>query len=213
LSLFVKIYNKDYKVNIIKKSNKHIYIRVNDDLEINVSGPKSLTKNEVLKLIDINVDSVHSMIKKTESKKNKDSKIFIFGKEYDLIVVPQEKKVSIYGDTILTPSLKKYEIWIKKEARVLFEKRVKEIFDRFEEEIPFPKIKIRSMKSRWGVCNRANNSITLNLLLMRKELVYLDYVIVHELSHFVHFNHSKSFWEVVSKYCKNYKKIRKELKE
>ena len=41
----------------------------------------------------------------------------------------------------------------------------------------------------------------------------IDYVIVHELSHIIHFNHSKNFWELVGKYCKDYKKIRRELKE
>ena len=41
----------------------------------------------------------------------------------------------------------------------------------------------------------------------------IDYVIIHELSHIIHFNHSKNFWDLVSKYCSNYKEIRKEMKE
>ena len=39
----------------------------------------------------------------------------------------------------------------------------------------------------------------------------LDYVIVHELSHFVHFNHSKDFWSLVEENCKEYKKINEDL--
>lgn len=69
------------------------------------------------------------------------------------------------------------------------------------------------MKSRWGVCNRKNISITLNLELIKKEVKYIDYVIIHELSHFIEFNHSHRFWEYVNKYCDDYKKIRKEMKE
>ena len=56
-------------------------------------------------------------------------------------------------------------------------------------------------------------SVTLNLELIRKDVKYLDYVIVHELSHLVYFNHSADFWALVGKYCKNYKQIRKEMKE
>ena len=69
------------------------------------------------------------------------------------------------------------------------------------------------MKTRWGVCNKRDTSITLNANLMKEKIECLDYVIVHELSHFVHFNHSKEFWNTVEKYCPYYKKIRKSLKE
>ena len=69
------------------------------------------------------------------------------------------------------------------------------------------------MTTRWGVCNRKNNTVTLNSELMKYSLDKLDYVIIHELSHFVHFNHSSDFWLLVSKYCINYKKVRKELRD
>ena len=48
--------------------------------------------------------------------------------------------------------------------------------------------------------------------LLKKDVTLIDYVIIHELSHIIHFNHSKSFWNLVGKYCKNYKEIRKEMK-
>jgi predicted metal-dependent hydrolase len=73
--------------------------------------------------------------------------------------------------------------------------------------------KIRNMKTRWGVCNVKTHKVTLNLELIKKDLIYLDYVIVHELSHLLHANHSKAFWQCVEDNFKDYKKIRKELKE
>ena len=69
------------------------------------------------------------------------------------------------------------------------------------------------MKTRWGVCNKRDNSVTLNTNLIKETIDKLDYVIIHELAHFVHFDHSKDFWNLVSKYCKEYKQIRKELKD
>ena len=69
------------------------------------------------------------------------------------------------------------------------------------------------MKTRWGVCNRRDLSVTLNFNLIKYDLSALDYVIVHELSHFVHFDHSKEFWNTVGKYYPEYKKITKMLKE
>ena len=74
-------------------------------------------------------------------------------------------------------------------------------------------LKIRKMKTRWGVCNKKTKTITLNSELMKYSIDKLDYVIVHELSHFIYFDHSKNFWKQVEKYCPCYKKIRKELKD
>ena len=48
------------------------------------------------------------------------------------------------------------------------------------------------MKTRWGVCNIKDNSVTLNSKLIEYDIQALDYVIIHELSHFIHFNHSPS---------------------
>ena len=69
------------------------------------------------------------------------------------------------------------------------------------------------MKTRWGVCNVKTHKITLNLELIKKDIRCLDYVIIHELSHLLYANHSKEFWKCVEDNFKDYKKIRKELKD
>ena len=53
------------------------------------------------------------------------------------------------------------------------------------------------MTSRWGVCNIKNHNVTLNYNLSKYDICCLDYVIVHELSHFIHPNHSRDFWHKV----------------
>ena len=86
-------------------------------------------------------------------------------------------------------------------------------YNLFEENIPIPNLKIRKMTSRWGVCNIKNHNVTLNLELSKYKIEALDYVIVHELSHFIHHDHSKKFWSVVAKYYPKYKECKKMLKE
>ena len=63
------------------------------------------------------------------------------------------------------------------------------------------------MTSRWGVCNSKLKRVTLNLELIKKEPYCLDYVIVHELSHFIEMNHSNRFWKVVEANYPNYEKL------
>jgi hypothetical protein len=63
----------------------------------------------------------------------------------------------------------------------------------------------------WGSCSPKNN-ISINLRLLFLDRKFLDYVVVHELSHTKARSHSKRFWEIVAKYIPEYKSVRKELK-
>ena len=69
------------------------------------------------------------------------------------------------------------------------------------------------MTSRWGVCNVSTHVITLNLELIKRDTSYLDYVIIHELSHLIHGDHSNRFWKLVEDNMPDYKKYREEMKE
>ena len=83
----------------------------------------------------------------------------------------------------------------------------------FEEDIPFPKLIIGKMRRKWGYCNKREKLIKLNFELIKYSINEIDYVIIHELCHFLEFNHSKNFWNYVKKYKPDYKNITKILKE
>jgi len=209
------IYNlngNEYVVEIIKKRNRHTYIRVKDDLTIYVTTNHLVTNKSIEKLLDENKDYLEKMISKKIKEKKKEEELYILGKRYNLII-SNVKKIEISGNNLYVSSEKYLDNWIKKETKKIFLKRLEYIHSLFEERIPYPKLRIRNMKTRWGVCNRKLEVVTLNSKLIREDIEKIDYVIVHELSHFVHFDHSSLFWEEVSKYCPNYKQIRKELKD
>lgn len=73
-------------------------------------------------------------------------------------------------------------------------------------------LKFNQPKSRWGSCS-SKGVINLNwkLIVFRHEII--DYVIIHELSHLTHMNHSKAFWKLVAEHCPDYKKLRTELRQ
>ena len=123
------------------------------------------------------------------------------------------KPYYIFNDKIFTPSYKELDKWISKNVREIFTNRLYYWYNEFEENIPKPSLRLRKMTTRWGVCNTKSKVITLNTELFKYDIECLDYVVIHELSHLVHANHSKEFWNVVSKYCPNYKILRNKLKD
>jgi len=98
----------------------------------------------------------------------------------------------------------------KKQAREYIPKRVEEIANKYW--CIYNKIKITSAKTRWGSCTSQKNlNFTFRLILTPPEII--DYVICHELSHLKEMNHSRHFWEEVSRMDREYKKHDKWLKE
>ena len=74
------------------------------------------------------------------------------------------------------------------------------------------RVTFRRAKTRWGSCSSENN-ISLNIGLIMLSLNLIDYVIVHELAHIKHKNHSKEFWKLVEQFYPNYKQAKEELKK
>ncbi len=206
------IENKEYDVIITKKNNKNTYLRVKEDMKIYVTTSRFITKSYIKTLLDNNTDAIKKMID-AQTKRNKKNEYFnILGRSYE-VFIDDVDDIKFLDDAIFTPSKEYLDKWLKKEIKKLFKERLDYNYNRYQEKIPYPKLKIRTMSSRWGVCNIRDNSVTLNTKLIEYEIDKLDYVIIHELSHFIHFNHSKSFWNQVSKYTPNYKQIRNELKD
>ncbi len=77
--------------------------------------------------------------------------------------------------------------------------------------VSYGRITIRNQQTRWGSCS-AKGNLNFNCLLMEAPEEVLDYVIVHELCHRVHMNHSKAFWDLVESIDPEYKAHRDWLK-
>jgi len=209
----VEINNKIYQVEIKRKiTNKNTYIRVKDNLVIYVTTNTFVSDKKVNNLINDNITYISKMIAKVENKNAKKNNFYYLGKKYD-IVYTSDKNLSIGLDKVFIPHDFDIDNWYKKQAKTLFLERLKFNYDIFSKSIPFPSLTIRKMKSRWGVCNTRLKRVTLNLELIKKDIICLDYVIMHELSHFIYQDHSKKFWSLVEENFKDYKKVRKLMKE
>ena len=203
----------DYLCNVYieKKNNKNTYIRIKEDLNIYVTTNYFTTEKQVIKLLDNNYDYLFKMLNNMKQRNEKKELFYYLGKKYDIIYL--DSNVELYDDKIYVKDEETLNKWYKKQIKKIFKERLDYNYGLFIENIPYPNLRIRKMKTRWGVCNKKTNTVTLNSELIKYDISKIDYVIIHELSHFLHFNHSRSFWNQVEKYCPNYKKIRNELKD
>jgi len=100
----------------------------------------------------------------------------------------------------------------------LLDKECLRIFTRITEDalllfpgLPMPTIRIRDMKSRWGSCLFKKNTVTLNKRLLGAPERCVEYVVIHELCHFFHPNHSKDFYACLSRALPDWKERKKLL--
>ena len=207
------VYNdREYEVVIEKKrGQKNTYIRVKKDLKITVTTGFFTSMKFIENLIRDNYEKIEKMIDFQEKKIENNLGFFYLGRQY-VVIYCEQKGISFVGDKVYISHDFDIDAWYKKQAKKLFLERLDYNYSKFTKKIPYPKLRIRKMTSRWGVCNIKTHIITLNLELIKRDVSYLDYVIIHEMSHLVYGDHSTSFWRLVEKNMPDYKKYREEMK-
>jgi len=212
--------NTTYK--LVRSFRRTLTLQVNDQGELVVKAPQLLP----IKNIDEFIRQKESWIAKQklrvgQSKKEKHSfesgdLFYYLGEKYPLWIDPKfNKRVSLQDGAFRTSLGSKREVrnamifWYKKKAREILELRL--MVKAREMDLVFDKMRLSSARTRWGSCS-SRRTISLNWKLIMAPLVVIDYVIVHEIGHLKHANHSKNFWNFVGEFCPDYKKLRKWLK-
>lgn len=96
--------------------------------------------------------------------------------------------------------------WWRKQAKGILEDRVRFWYPIIEKYgIEMPKISVRKMKTLWGSCSVARHTVTFNFYLIKARMPYIDYVVLHELVHFLYPNHSKHFYAFLSNHMPDWK--------
>lgn len=207
-----KIINgEEVEVIIIYKNNKNIYLRFDKSGNLIATCNKFVSERAISNLIDNNQKKLEKMHKALKKEQDDDLYYNYLGKKYTIVYDDITKVPYFDNDLIFAKSFKELEKFTKKETLRIFEMEVERIKPYFN-NIPEFTLKIRFMKTRWGVCNCGNNTVTLNSELIKKDIDLLDYVIIHELCHFYEANHSPKFWQHVEMYYPKYKEARKRLR-
>ncbi len=209
--MYLTINNKIYPINITYKNNKNMYLRIKDDLTITITAPKYMSEKRIKEFVNNNIEYITKAIIKKENKHNREEgKLLYLGKPYD-IVYTNDKNIIFGNDKVFVGKNVDIDKYYKKLATSIFQERLDMIY-KIINDIPYPSLRVRKMKTKWGVCNPKLEVVTLNQELIKYNYLCIDYVIVHELCHFKEANHSSDFWYLVESYMPNYKDAKKILK-
>ena len=137
------------------------------------------------------------------------------GKEYPIILTKNNEfrfdgQAFYYSNTQSNEFKKQLLYWYKNAFRDIVLLRLDYYARQYH--LPFNQVRLKCQKTRWGSCSNQNN-INLNYLLIQTPIKVIDYVIVHELSHTIHKNHSKDFYQLVGQIMPDYLVQKKWLKE
>ncbi len=105
---------------------------------------------------------------------------------------------------------KYYSLFYKNEALLTLPSRVSHYARKMN--LHPKEIRFKKMRRRWGSCN-SEGIVTLNTMMMQLSYEHIDYIIVHELAHLRHMNHSKEFHALVRTILENERSLRRELKQ
>jgi predicted metal-dependent hydrolase len=132
------------------------------------------------------------------------------GKQELTIALPIRSQTKLMKEPQLASRVKKQiELYFKEQAQNIILPKV-EHYSQLTQLSP-KAIKIRQYRARWGSCN-SKGELSFNYLLMMLPVHVIDYVIIHELCHLQHLNHSKNFWQLVATYFPNYKQAKEWVK-
>ncbi|WP_457746273.1 M48 family metallopeptidase [Sulfurimonas sp.] len=210
------IYN-DILVEVIHNPKlKNSYIKIGHNKSVTIKTPHK-SKKYLLEMLNEREGWIRKQLKKIDSYTtfhvNLEDEVLIFGEIYS-IDSPQAKELreSLHKLRVNSKSniLKSYDNFYKNLAKKILKQRVEHFSSVMQ--LKYSEIKYRKMKSRWGSCS-SKGVITLNCELVKLDKKLIDYVVVHELSHLVHMNHSKQFHMLVDSYLEGSKELRKQLKE
>ena len=195
----------EFEIKESKKAVKYLRLKVGQSGEISLSIPLRTKENHILEFLEKNLEwlrKTSAKIKAKNSAKNENQVEFL-GLNYELIIDKKASGVSIELFSIKAASKADFRRFCDQKAKELLNASIA----RFAPLIarPINHISFKHMRTRWGSCNKAKGYINLNLDLITKKKEFIEYVVLHELAHLVHANHSRDFYALISKHMPDYK--------
>ena len=215
----------NFEVEITHKNIKNLYLRL-DGNKIKATAPMSMPDYEVYKFIDTKRNWIYKAYERMNQKKEATKLygggdlFYVFGQPYHLVRNIGKSKVTVRDDTIYLTYKDDSENGIRYLYKYFDKTLLKKAEELKDQYLPFlqdygytdiPELKCRIMRSKWGVCYVRKNSITISSYLIHYPEECLEYIMVHEMTHFIVPNHTPRFYDIVSSKMPDYERVSAQL--
>ena len=206
---------------IIRSKRKTLSLTINENAELIIRAPKRLSIEKIQDFINekenwINRKKrlIENQIKDVTSNHNK---LLYLGNLFPINVEQNASKELFFtGEEFIANSIEPDSLslaikkWYKNKFREIALPRVAYFANKHN--LMVNQVRIKNQKTMWGSCSSKNN-INLNYLLLMAPMGVIDYVIVHELVHTIHRNHSTDFWDSVESIMPEFQEHKRWLKK
>jgi predicted metal-dependent hydrolase len=210
---------------LVRAQRKTLGITVTPDMEVLVKAPELAEMDQIKALVKKKAPWILKQQrfflafypKLTERQYVSGETHLYLGRQYQLAVTlaannTSKDSVKIVGKQLQVHTTDKAKVaalvkaWYVQQARIKFETLAKPLIRRFEKYAVVPQsIVLRAMPARWGSCT-AKGKIILNPELVQAPRGCIEYVILHELCHLVHYNHTQAFMDLQTKEMPDWEK-------
>lgn len=218
----VVINNQTVEYTLKRSNRKSIAIEIGVDGAMVVRAPKNVSMQKVEELLEKKKEWILGNLAKYVKESGHDAnQVYYLGNRMRVCVMEhksnllsierKENELVIWKPAGFSLNKQAFlENWYRKQAgRVIAEKVA---FYSKRMHVTYENITIKDQKTRWGSCSSKGNLNFNYRLIMAPERV-LEYVVVHELAHRIHMDHSKAFWNEVAAIVPEYSTYRLWLKE
>lgn len=218
---------ENIKVLVRRKKMNSLRLMVKGETgEVVLSAPNYVPKKMIEKFLTEKIDWIKKQKEKIDSQNTQTNfadgeQLVVLDKVYKIKIVDGKKNsLRLSGDyAILTKKQgaskvelqKFYDNWRKKELK----KILPAYFEKWS-RITGLEVKgftVRNMRSRWGSCNTINHTISINLQVLSKPSICLDYLVLHEVAHIKHSSHNQDFKNFLTQYMPDWRTRRRLLKK
>ena len=215
-------------IDVIYKDIKNLHIGVYPPLgRVRVAAPNRLDDDQVrlaviqrLPWIKRQRDKLRSAERQSEREMVTGESHYVWGVRRRLKVVerPGRAHFEIDGERLVLyvpadTSADKRRIYLDRWYRDQLREVIPELITRWEQtlDVTVPKWTIRRMKTKWGSCNRETRHIWFNVELAKKHPDCLEYIVVHEMTHYFERNHGERFTSLMDQHLANWRSRRDQL--
>lgn len=213
---------------LIYSDRKTLGITVNPDLSVQVKAPINASRDKIFEKVEKRASwiieqkqfflSFHPQRKEYLYKTGESH--YYLGRRYQLKIVKGNAETVFFQGRYLLVETKNskpnhvkelLDVWYRERAKVKFAEYAEPLIARFNKYDVAPKeLYIQSMKYRWGSCS-TNGNIILNPELVKAPKTCIEYVIIHELCHLIHRNHTKAFFRLLTREMPDWEKWKEKL--